>query len=810
MGVEDLRNVFDRIFNSSLSLAKIKDAVLGGRLLQQPRYSDNEARVCGRSIVWKVFLTPEDPLKPRSDLTLNSFLESWKGYREQYADLLLQHLRAPDGSYEERLVIPGSNISPGRSRINSDLDKNNPLSLDQNVRVSVLVILHASSLPTQNPWKEWFASMELRKTIQQDVERTFPDVEYFRDAEVQYQLTNILFVYSVTHPHVGYRQGMHELLAPLYYALEYDLVEGTQGAMAEVCDRTWLAADAWRLFVSIMDGAGRWYEWRENPTAASTSSMAAHANLNAGRNQPVQPYVTPVVQACHNIQSNLLKSVDPELWNALHSTGIEPTIYGMRMLRLLFTREFTLQDAMILWDGLFAVDPTIDLAQWICVAMLIRIRNQLIPASDNEQLMYLLRYPTLPAQSDTGDSSSRHHTIILIQQALALQMCPTPSTGAAMVQENRNFLHILAEVPERAAPQLRRPVRRGERERSGSDMTDLGADASVRRAGHSRNLSSQQLGLDVLAKGLLDRGEALGINKTSFMNAVTEFKRNLPELASLVRTPPATSASFTDFPMVDERPAEERPPWEPRSRFELEREIAQLRTTQKRLGDSVSWIVDTLLQDEDGTDRDAIQTVKARKREALECLTYVRDTLTTGSTFVDEERLVGEEELKKRKATIDAERAVKEAESAARRMQEPLPAVTISRPSLPTAPISNESRQRPLQTHHSAGSMSSRSPPATRLARSPSPPLRPTSSTSTPTVLTPNANATPMAPWAHTKPKFSEPLSHFATLPRPPPRVSQASPSNFSFPPRPEPPPPMSPTQGERHEVQQDPLGALP
>jgi TBC1 domain family member 5 len=47
-----------------------------------------------------------------------------------------------------------------------------------------------------------------------------------------------------------------------------------------------------------------------------------------------------------------------------------------RWLRLLFTREFSMNDAMKLWDGLFACDPTFDLAQWVCVAMLIRIRNE--------------------------------------------------------------------------------------------------------------------------------------------------------------------------------------------------------------------------------------------------------------------------------------------------------------------------------------------------------------------------------------------------------------------------------------------------
>jgi TBC1 domain family protein 5 len=35
-----------------------------------------------------------------------------------------------------------------------------------------------------------------------------------------------------------------------------------------------------------------------------------------------------------------------------------------------------MDDAMVLWDGLFACDPSFELAQWVCVAMLLRIRNK--------------------------------------------------------------------------------------------------------------------------------------------------------------------------------------------------------------------------------------------------------------------------------------------------------------------------------------------------------------------------------------------------------------------------------------------------
>ena len=46
-----------------------------------------------------------------------------------------------------------------------------------------------------------------------------------------------------------------------------------------------------------------------------------------------------------------------------------------RWLRMLFTREFSLPDAMIIWDGLFSTEQPFELVPWVCVAMLIRIRN---------------------------------------------------------------------------------------------------------------------------------------------------------------------------------------------------------------------------------------------------------------------------------------------------------------------------------------------------------------------------------------------------------------------------------------------------
>lgn len=71
-------------------------------------------------------------------------------------------------------------------------------------------------------WHQHFCDQELTKLINQDVARTFPGVEYFRQAEIQSQMANILFSYARAHPSICYRQGMHELLAPLLYVTYTD------------------------------------------------------------------------------------------------------------------------------------------------------------------------------------------------------------------------------------------------------------------------------------------------------------------------------------------------------------------------------------------------------------------------------------------------------------------------------------------------------------------------------------------------------------------------------------------------------------
>lgn len=183
--------------------------------------------------------------------------------------------------------------------------------------------------------------------------------------------------------------------------------------------------------------------------------------------------------------------------------------------------------------------------------------------------------------------------------------------------------------------------------------------------------------------------------------------------------------------------------------------------------------MDTLLLDEDACQpEERTKKVRESKREALEALAYVRDVLLSGSTDVDEERLMSEEDFKKRRLAQQ-----EKPEQAATSTDEPRSSfdkAIISPPpvSMPAAPIQATNAPRPRTVaSHSALPSSSSSFDSPRLNASKD--SRASAFVATP----PGQKGKPHAPWNYTRSNFSSPPSGFsAEVPSlaPLPRASTA------------------------------------
>jgi hypothetical protein len=68
----------------------------------------------------------------------------------------------------------------------------------------------------------------------------------------------------------------------------------------------------------------------------------------------------------------------------------------------------------------------------------------------------------------------------------------------------------------------------------------------------------------------------------------------------------------------------------------MERDIVQLRSTNKRLGECLEWILDVLQNESEVKDQERVE----QRDEALESLSYVKDVLVGKVTGIEDSRLL--------------------------------------------------------------------------------------------------------------------------------------------------------------------------
>uniref|UniRef100_A0A803V618 TBC1 domain family member 5 n=1 Tax=Ficedula albicollis TaxID=59894 RepID=A0A803V618_FICAL len=245
-----------------------------------------------RSVCWKLFLDvlPQDRsqwIKTTSDL------------RTSYNKIKEIHITNPRKAGQQDLII------------------NNPLSQDE------------GSL-----WNKFFQDKELRAMIEQDVTRTFPEMQYFQQENVRKILTDVLFCYARENEQLLYKQGMHELLAPIVFILHCDhqafshASEAAQPSeeMKVLLNPEYLEHDAYAMFTRLMKTAEHWFSTFEHDSQKEKDVMITP--MPFARPQDLGPSIA-IVAKVNQIQDHLLKKHDIELYMHLNRLEIAPQIYGL-------------------------------------------------------------------------------------------------------------------------------------------------------------------------------------------------------------------------------------------------------------------------------------------------------------------------------------------------------------------------------------------------------------------------------------------------------------------------------------------------
>lgn len=328
-----------------------------------------------------------------------------------------------------------------------------------------------------------------------------PENLYFREPSTQAMLLDILFIYCKLNPDIGYRQGMHEVLAPMLWVVSRDSIElkgsdeppvdgpPEQRLIRECFDAHFVEHDTFTMFGIIMQTVKSFYEIGSTthitPSAASSNS--------------------PIVERSQRIHEVYLRQSDPELADHLLDIKILPQIFLIRWIRLLFGREFPLDLVLSVWDVLFAEDPTLDLIDLVCVSMLLRIRQQLLRADYSGALTLLLRYPVPPPPD--GPST-------FVDDALYLRQHISHGGGSYIIEKYSDH----SSQNEKGSRKRKSPsVKRATQVESKESRSSLSPSRFLQEKG----------GIDTIiqeaAKGVYSRGEKWGVNK-AFRGAVESLQ----------------------------------------------------------------------------------------------------------------------------------------------------------------------------------------------------------------------------------------------------------------------------------------------
>lgn len=153
-----------------------------------------------------------------------------------------------------------------------------------------------------------------------------PENLYFREPETQAMLLDVLFIYCKLNADVGYRQGMHEILAPIIWVVSRDAVQmdddedgsevvgDSDQLTLSMLSKRFIEHDSFTLFGILMQTAKSFYETSLAVPSASGSQSAGSSTI---------------VERTRVIHEEHLQRVDPEL--AKHLTDIEilPQIFVM-------------------------------------------------------------------------------------------------------------------------------------------------------------------------------------------------------------------------------------------------------------------------------------------------------------------------------------------------------------------------------------------------------------------------------------------------------------------------------------------------
>ncbi|OWR43744.1 TBC1 domain family member 13 [Danaus plexippus plexippus] len=171
----------------------------------------------------------------------------------------------------------------------------------------------------------------------------------------------MLFLYAKLNPGQGYVQGMNEIIGPIYHTFACD---------ANMEFRKYAESDCFFCFTNLMSEIRDFFIRTLDETESGINYMMGKL-------------------------SDCLKKQDKAVWDRLKKQELRPQYYSFRWLTLLLSQEFSLPDVERIWDSLFADARRFDFLIFICCAMILLVRDNILNGDFASNVKLLQNFPPM-------------------------------------------------------------------------------------------------------------------------------------------------------------------------------------------------------------------------------------------------------------------------------------------------------------------------------------------------------------------------------------------------------------------------------
>lgn len=252
---------------------------------------------------------------------------------------------------------------------------------------------YAEDLSESNSISEDMSTYEVNsyKQIIIDVKRTFPG-EAFSSKLAKNMLTRILFVWAFKHPASGYVQGINDLAATfinVFFSEEIDKIKReTEGRKSEDINITHNAYDIKLEDLDLLNE-----DQIHNIEADTFWCLENFLETLQENYTEHQPGVHKIIARVEQI----IMKKDRELMDFLEVADYVPSKFVYRWVNNIFSREFNVQQLIMIWDKILAEEEDIaTYLPYVCAALLLRYTDDIKSFAERpeEVILFIQDLPT--------------------------------------------------------------------------------------------------------------------------------------------------------------------------------------------------------------------------------------------------------------------------------------------------------------------------------------------------------------------------------------------------------------------------------